>query len=753
MSDMSHHKQFETSRSEVMRSLQLLDCPQSASFDRITDLVIRSLDCHGSSITLLEGDQVRLLSVAGDEKRYASYKDPLAARCVTRGEPVLVSDTGKDQNVIAGLREARSPKIRSWAGAPIYSPDGTIIGALCVSDRQPGKFSRDDLETLQCFAKTVDDLIKAHVRTLLLNALNESISDNANRLESANLVFRQAERVAKIGTWNLVIESGELEWSDQVYDLHGRSGSDQITLERAIEYYPPEDRSRVEALLEKTISSGEPFVFEANIVREDGSVRRVRSMGERLNTEGFHDRLVGIIQDITDAHQAAAALQWAADRDSLTGLYNRHSFDRFLKNRIKTHKDTGGSLIMALIDLDGFKDINDTYGHLVGDVVLQEISSRLGQTMPKGSLLARWGGDEFAIIAPIGATKTEVEAILQSVLETIATPIEVSYETVKVGATCGIAQFTGNIGGKEMVRMADLALYHGKNRETGAFHHYSPMLERESRARQKAISDVQDALEHHRVFAGYQPIVDMNDDQVVGFEALMRLRGPKGETVTAGQVLPALIDPGLARAVGYRMLDLLCQDFKAISKAYPDLQFLSINSTEADLLGRDFAGTFLAKLRENAIQTRSVTLEVTETMLLVNDTETIKGVLQKLDQAGVSIALDDFGTGFSSLSHLRDFPISKVKIDQSFIQNICDKHESRMIVQALIAMGRSLGIEVIAEGIETDAQKSLLTQMGCRLGQGFLFSPAQSASRLSLIGANVRQTSQKGSVMKKARFA
>ena len=248
--------------------------------------------------------------------------------------------------------------------------------------------------------------------------------------------------------------------------------------------------------------------------------------------------------------------------------------------------------------------------------------------------------------------------------------------------------------------------------------------------RQDAISEVRTALDEDRIFAAYQPIVHLSTNALVGMEALMRLHTRAGKKLTASQVLPALFDPVMSREISERMAQLLCQDFREIWAAQPEVQFVSINATEADLLSRDFADRLLTVLHAHKVPPQCVVLEITETMLLVNDGAAVQRVLIKLRQAGMQIALDDFGTGFSSLSHLRDFPIDKVKIDGSFVQQMCSEHQSRLIVQALIGMARNLGIEVIAEGVETEEQRDLLLKMGCYYGQGFLFSAAATADRL-----------------------
>ncbi len=285
-----------------------------------------------------------------------------------------------------------------------------------------------------------------------------------------------------------------------------------------------------------------------------------------------------------------------------------------------------------------------------------------------------------------------------------------------------------------MVRRADTALYHGKKRDPGKVHVYETGLEQANLARQYALNEVRTAIREDRIFPGYQPVVELRTGRLVGFEALMRLNSRTGRRITATEVFPALLDPILSREVSTCMIEHVSNEFAALDRCAPLLDFVSINASEADLLASGFARQFMAQMREKKVDLARITLEVTETMLLVDNTEAVRQVLTELRDNGISIALDDFGTGYSSLSHLRDFPIDKVKIDGSFVQSMANDQQASKIVRALIGMANSMGLSVIAEGVETETQSRLLQQMGCQLGQGFLFGHAEDLSRLTLGG-------------------
>jgi EAL domain-containing protein (putative c-di-GMP-specific phosphodiesterase class I) len=256
-------------------------------------------------------------------------------------------------------------------------------------------------------------------------------------------------------------------------------------------------------------------------------------------------------------------------------------------------------------------------------------------------------------------------------------------------------------------------------------------MERANFVRCESLDLVQTALKEGRLFPGYQPIVDLTTGKTIGLEALMRINARSGKMVTAGELLPALADPIVSREIGVSMMNQVAKEFSGLQKALPDLRFVSINAAESDLLSQGFVDSLFLSMEANRIDFTQITLEVTETMLLAENAQDLGAVLQDLKRCGVNIALDDFGTGYSSFTHLQQFPIDKVKIDRSFVQAMENKGSASMIVQSLIKMARDLGLDVIAEGIETESQKASLSDMGCKLGQGFLFGAAKDLCSIS----------------------
>lgn len=722
-------------RVAALRELKLLDTPPQATFDRITGHCAQLFNCRFSLISLIDEDRQWFLSSIGVDLKESPRDQSFCNHAIAAGDCLIVEDALEDVRFAANPLVSGEPHIRSYLGYPIRGPQGHLLGALCVADDRPRTFEKDELAMLECLASVVEDLIRAHSEATVAARLNKLLWRETRALTKSNQLLKQAEKIGGIGAWELGLQSRTLGFSDEMYALSGLQLGEPIDTKRALEFYAEQDRPRIDQAIRQAAMNGAPFDYEADFFTADGSVRRIRCVGERLEgNEKSSPRVVGVVQDISDAHHANLALMRAADYDSLTGIYNRHAFDRSLQEKIQEHRRTKQKVSLVLLDLDGFKDINDRFGHVIGDVVLEELSARVLKALDEGTVLARWGGDEFALLPPLGSSLMEVSSLAETALAAIGSQVEISGQKLQLSGTAGIAWFEEGMAARELIRRADLALYEGKKRERSAIHFYNPVLETCNKARQSAIAEVRAALDEERLFAAYQPIVKLTDGGIVGFESLMRLTTRAGGRLTATEVLPALLDPVLSREITERMLRSVCSDLSVLQAAQPDLNFVSLNVTEADLLSRGFAQKLLASLSDAELSVQNVTLEITETMLLVNDNGTVRKVLNQLHEAGVTIALDDFGTGFSSLSHLRDFPIDKVKIDSSFVQAMTGDWQARTIVQALIAMAKNMSIQIIAEGIETEEQRQLLQQMGCALGQGFLFSPAMDLSSVTLAG-------------------
>lgn len=715
----------DAQRYSEIASLNLRHVRFRSVFQTIVDLVCSSLDCPVSLLSVIDKSEQWFIAQRGLDVTSTPLSTSFCKLCVDLDGPELwVRDTRVDERIAETALATEQPCVRSYLGLPIKSPNGVIIGALCAIHTVPDAFTKRHLQQLENCVRLVEHTLLSHAQR--------------RELESANTVFEQAERSAHIGSWMIDLHENTLHWSKETYRIHGHPLDARVDIESAIDFYLPEDRPKVRAAVEDVMRDKRCYEFEATIVTTDGHLRRVFSRGERIDRGGKPDRIVGVFHDITERHFQHLALQRAARYDRLTDLDNRASFDDELGRR--TGRFFTASSYVGMIDLDGFKDVNAEHGHLIGDIILEEVSRRLKQFAPAGAFVARWGGDEFALLLPARCDRDEALRTATTLIERIAAPIKLPAIEIRLGATIGMSEIAAGLTSQEVVRRADLALYQGKKKGGNAALFYDKAIESNHSQRIVAIRSINAALDESRVFVGYQPIVELATGTVNGFEGLLRFFKREGGIATAGEVQPALLDPVTCRRIGTRVHDLVAHDLPGLLAASATPLRVGINVSEAELIEPDFAERFIATQEAAGLHMRNFVLEVTETMLIVNDVMSVRRTLERLVDAGAEIALDDFGTGFSSLSHLRDFPISKVKIDRSFVAQMTQVHQSRLIVQAILSMTRNLGIDAIAEGVETEAQARLLETMGCRFGQGFYFGHAIAADRAALdLGAFVNR--------------
>lgn len=698
-------------RLDAIRDLGLQAIPDRDVFSHITHLASMMLGCPIALLSVVEHERQWFLGRTGTDLLETAIEDSFCVFCVMSEGPLLIDDARTEPHLAGNPLVTGAPFIRSYLGVPIRADDGLLLGALCAISPEPGAFTREQIVPLAMLGELAEQSLALHARTRALSLANAA-------LQQSSQIFRQAERAVNVGSWRVDLGTQRLHWSDQVYAITGLESGHSVSVPDAVQMYHPDDRGMISKALADTVNDGKPFMFETTIRRRDGEQRRIRVVGERVDVDGQPDSVAGIILDCTEEHLRNVALKRAAERDRLTGLYNRASFDRKLAEAMQRVESE--QVTIALLDLDGFKDVNDTLGHLVGDRVLETIASQLQLSILPGMFLARWGGDEFALLFPSGMALSDVTSFLEKLLGEFGEMPPLGSTLLRIGATCGVAQMTTAAGSEEIMRRADLALYRGKEAGRGAVVCWDQEMEARQSERQKAVAQLRSALNGGRAMAAYQPIVELESGSVVSVEALLRLRDEDGTLLAASDVFSALLDPELSRRVSRVMLDSVVADGEALLALFgPDAR-IGLNLSEADLRRCDFVQHLIDVIDDSVLSPANITIEVTETMLIDADGH-LRASLAMLDQCGFTICLDDFGTGFSSLTHLRAFPIHKVKIDRDFIAAIGEDHQSRLIIQAIVQMGHSLGLRVVVEGVETEEQEIFLRAIGCRHVQGYRY--------------------------------
>ncbi len=427
-------------------------------------------------------------------------------------------------------------------------------------------------------------------------------------------------------------------------------------------------------------------------------------------------------------------LRHLAMHDPLCGLPNRIFFGERLQAVIEQVRNGSTPAAVFYIDLDHFKDVNDTLGHPIGDELIRDVTLRLSRTLRGDDLVARLGGDEFAVISSIGDDCDKILLLAQRIIDTICAPYSINGQNIIIGASIGIAVIDPNCAGAaDIMRYADMALYRAKNEGRNRACIYDAAMDADLSSRKLLEADLREAIEHDHLELHYQPIVSNDGETVLGVEALCRWTHPKRGAIPPSEFIPVAERSGLIIELGAWVLRRACLD----GEAWPNLS-VSVNVSSLQFRRVDFVDVVERTLEETGFDPSRLELELTESVLLGN-VDTAEAAMRRLQALGVKVALDDFGTGYSSLLYLRRFPFDKLKIDRSFVHSIEKAADAAAIVHAVVSLGRGLGMQVTAEGVETADQQLFLRAAGVHSMQGFRFGkpvpPAELTKRLRLPGA------------------
>jgi diguanylate cyclase (GGDEF)-like protein len=433
---------------------------------------------------------------------------------------------------------------------------------------------------------------------------------------------------------------------------------------------------------------------------------------------------VQTITDITKRRAAEARITRLASEDPLTGLPNRRIF-RSVLDRITPQDPTADGAQLRrefgvmFLDLDQFKVINDTLGHRTGDLLLQAVANRLNALLGAGDTLARLGGDEFAIVVQSIASRADIEALAGRLIGTVAQPYEIDGYRLSSSVSIGIAIGPADGGNADDLLMAaDLALNAVKASGRGTYRFYQASMNHELSERRQIEMDLREAIEHNALELHYQPIINLKDKAVTGFECLARWRHPTKGMIPPVVFIPVAEDSGLILPLSEWALRQAC----SAAAQWPGDLKVSVNLSPVQFSAPNMVEAIEQILAETGLAASRLELEITERILMDKTSNTLD-MLRRLKQLGIRISLDDFGTGYSSLSYLRSFPFDKIKIDRAFISDFPSGTEHVVIVQAVVSIARALGMSTTAEGVETSAQQEFLTALGCTEAQGYLFSP------------------------------
>jgi len=455
----------------------------------------------------------------------------------------------------------------------------------------------------------------------------------------------------------------------------------------------------------------------------DGDIRYVNLSGRPFfDDNGRFKGYRGVGKDITEQKHAEARVQYLANHDGLTGLPNRVMFGEIVNLALHSARRYGRGFALLFIDLDRFKNINDTFGHDAGDTLLKEMGRRLTQTLRTSDVVARLGGDEFVVLVQEIKEQKYVAAVARKILSAVIKPVMLLGQECRVTASIGVSMYPVDAQDEQaLMKNADIAMYRAKEEGKNNYKFYSEQLNVHTLERLALETSLRRALERNEFFLHYQAKLDLKSEAITGAEALVRWQHPDLGVVPPAQFIPLAEETGLIVPLGKWVLRTACQQNMAWQRQGLTPLCMAVNLSPRQFADEDLLKDINAVLKDTGMAPNLLELEITEGMVMQNPDRAIR-VLTAIKNLGVRLAIDDFGTGYSSLAQIKRFPIDTLKVDRSFIREIPRDTEDSAITEAIIAMGKTLSLTVVAEGVETEAQQTFLREHACDEMQGFYFS-------------------------------
>ncbi|MEX0659703.1 MAG: EAL domain-containing protein [Egibacteraceae bacterium] len=552
--------------------------------------------------------------------------------------------------------------------------------------------------------------------------------------DQARTSYRQlaeAQSLAKVGSWQWDTDSERVRWSDELFRLYGLEpqASDMRAADIA-ELVHPDDRDMLAEAITTACAQRQPFELEYRVVHPDGTIAHLFVRGRTTELPGGALRLVGVCRDVTERRVLEEAVARGALRDPLTELANRMLFTERLSRALARTGEGDSLMAVLLLDLDDFAAINDTWGPAAGDQVLRVVANRLQSLARSVDTVARLGADQFAILlegTDLLATTTLAERIRVELTQPVAVPGGEVTVQGSMGVTAGVRAVTAG----EFLRNADAAMRAAKAAGKGGYQVFEDTMHEQLSRRLALRADLQRAVSEEQLWLAYQPIVSLTDGRVLAVEALVRWDHPILGPVSPTEFIPIAEDSGMIGPIGHWVVEQSLAQLCTWRRQRPALARLElhVNISARELKQVALVERFTAALEASGLDPAALTVEVTESVLMGERDASI-AALEALRQLGVRVAVDDFGTGYSSLSYLRRLPVDTLKIDKSFIDGITLGPDDAALARAIIRIGETMHLGVVAEGVETAAQATRLRAMGCLAAQGFHFFRPLPAAEL-----------------------
>ena len=773
----------EADRLKALHSYQILDTVAEQAFDDLVVLAAHICNTPIALVSLVDADRQWFKAKIGLEATETPRELAFCAHAILQPDkPLVVPNTLEDERFATNPLVTSDPKIRFYAGTPITTPEGYALGTLCVIDHVSRDFNPQQVEALQALGRQVsaqielrrnlsnlvqlnqvlqeaeanlqqakDELeIKVEARTSELRNTNERLQSEISDRQWTEEALRESEERyalaingANDGLWDWDLKTGSLYLSPRWKSMLGYTDDEMGSNPDAwIGQLHPEDVERVkETIAHHLAGLTSHLETEYRILHKNGIYRWMLCRGLAVRDTGKAYRLAGSQTDITQRKKAEEQLLHDAFHDSLTGLPNRALLIERLGHALELTKRREGYLFAVLfLDLDRFKTINDSLGHPIGDRLLLAFVQRLEPSLRSGDTLARLGGDEFVILLEDINSLNEATQAAQRVQELLSLPFNLNDHQIYTSASIGIALSTTEYQRPEdLLRDADTAMYRAKARGKACHEIFNSSMHIRALTLLQLENDLRRAIERQELQLYYQPIVSLTTGKLTGFEALARWQHPERGPISPSEFIPVAEETGLILPLGEWVLRCACHQMRAWQVQFsqePPLS-ISMNLSARQFTQPDLIQLVIQTLQQTELAPGSLKLEITESVLMENPQAAVS-MLSQLRELGIQLYIDDFGTGYSSLNYLQQFQVDALKIDRSFIAKMGVHGNNLELVQAIAMLARNLGLDVVAEGVETVEQLFQLRTIehDSGYGQGYLFSrPVDSEGATALIAA------------------
>jgi len=556
-----------------------------------------------------------------------------------------------------------------------------------------------------------------------------------HELNSSERRLAKTQELAKLGNWEFDLINNSFYCSPEACRLLGLDDENQATYNDFLATIIPSERHQVKQHIDSAIQSNTSVSIHYRVTLPDGVSHHILNRGEILfDEDGRAEIVLGAVQDVTQLKHAEEEIRRLAFYDGLTGLANRMLFMDRLDYEITSAERSENVFALLFLDLDQFKRINDTYGHYIGDLLLKNVSETLQKcirssdtasgpvTECSDALIARFGGDEFIILLPDISEPERAALVAQRILHEMPKTHHLDGHDISVTTSIGISVFPADGEKSEiLLKHADSAMYHAKETGRDNYQFYKESLNVAVLERFSLEQDIKGALKRGEFTLYYQPQIDLTTHKVIGAEALIRWMHPQKGMIPPDKFIPIAEESGLIVDINKWVIRTACKQNRTWIMAGLDPVRIAVNLSGYQLARQNIIQVIKGALQEADLDARYLEVEITENILMQDNEDTV-WILQRMRALGLRIALDDFGTGYSSLNYLTSFPVDVIKIDRSFVMELPDLKNNLVIIKAIIAMGHSLGMKIIAEGIETEEQLALLKGFGADEGQGYYFS-------------------------------